>query len=832
MLLFLLVLSVQLSAQKIPFQGRLLDNGRPYNGISTIEFNIASPSWSETKSNVNVTDGYYSVVLGETTPLPDTLFSNSPEVQLNIIVNGEALSPVTLYSTLLPYAGPQGIEVDTLRTFMAEAIGVNDEGKARIATTNNGYDGVMSLTDSLGRTANFMRTRKTGGFLQLAQQDFTDDSFKSAALMATFGDQNSYMNLYGANSTDDGISLMVDVYAANIDLDGPIEDGYRRGGIDIKNYYGNFTHNIFSEHEGSSTISNMNLVASQDDGTQTYSMIISSGDGLNTGGSINITDETGAGSISLDGTTGTINARQVLIDGSPIGGSSGGTINPDSVESRSIRVLGPDGSIKSDLNFFEQNNSGSLVLNGANDSTKVILGSTGGYGGFLGLYDSLRNIGAQLRVTNKGVGNLFTRNEAHNNVGWFGGNGNDGFAQVVSFDETEAFTGAALIGSFADGLLPEYYLEGSAQQNFGLGRFRVTPLGNSTEETARIEINRSNGGGQAIMTMIQNNDGNDPTGSNGALSLVGDSSPNFVLDSESSVDHDLAQLNMYGSIPTEDGLWWYNSGRLGTAVTSTGDEFGFLGFNSNTTNYSAFTVNLTGNLNESFAGGLELNDGSGGNRIRLDAATGNISINRFSNNQSAINIFDNGSGGGGIAIQNASDQNKLFYEASAGTLDLKEDTGSTTISLNGNNGDISAQGQIFGNTIASSDGTIQTSDRRLKKNILDLDNTLSKTLQLRGVSYQWKDEYKSQRNQIGVIAQEVEAIYPEFVHTDENGMKAVNYAQMTAVLIEAIKELNAKVETLENENSSLKSSLAEVETLRKDMDKLMKMLGSGKAAGK
>jgi len=48
---------------------------------------------------------------------------------------------------------------------------------------------------------NFMQTRKSGGYLQLAQQNFTDNSFRSAALMATFGDQNSYMDLYGANAT-------------------------------------------------------------------------------------------------------------------------------------------------------------------------------------------------------------------------------------------------------------------------------------------------------------------------------------------------------------------------------------------------------------------------------------------------------------------------------------------------------------------------------------------------------------------------------------------------------------------------------------------------------
>ncbi|MFK7952197.1 MAG: tail fiber domain-containing protein [Ekhidna sp.] len=847
--LSLMILSCYTYAQKIPFQGRLLDNGKPFNGTSTIEFNIASPSWSETKSNINVTDGYYSVVLGETTPLPDTLFSNSSEVELNITVNGEALSPVILYSSLLPYTGPQGIEVDTLRAFMAEAIGVNGEGKARISTTNNGYDGTMSLTDSLGRTGNFMRTRKAGGYLQLAQQDFTDDSFKSAALMATSEDQNSFMELYGGNVANNGISSLILAYGSNIDLNGPIADGYRRGGIDIRNYYGNFTHNIFSEHLGTSTISHINLNASQDDSDTQFTLNLNSGDGITSGGFISLRDVDQSETISLDGTTGTINAQQVLIDGSPIGGSDGGTIQPDSVRSRSVRVVDADGTIKSDLNVFGGTNAGSLVLYGANDSTKVILGSVGGgYGGFLGLYDSLRNIGANLRVTNKGQGNLFMNNEAHNNVGWFGGLNNDGFFQLVSYDDTETASGAALIGSFADGNLPEYYLEGSAQENFGLGRFMVTPLGNSAEETARMEINRSNGGGQAVMTISQDDAGADPTGSNGSVDLWGDESINIQLGSQGFEDHDLPVINMYGSIDNGTG-WWYNAAQFNAAKTGDGtQEFGNVTLYNNEVGASSQTANFTGNINESGNGGLELLKASGTlgmfatgegyiqlfdnselDRVTLDGVNGTLDLRSDGSNDEFMNIRSGGISGGSSSFENGFNLN---YDASGGAL-LEMFSGSNlNVFLNGTNGDISAQGQIFGNTLASTDGSVQTSDRRLKKNIEDLESPLAKTLQMRGVSYTWKDESKSQRNQIGVIAQEVEEIYPEFVRTDEEGMKAVNYAQMSAVLIEAIKELNAKVEKLESENSTLKASLSEVETLRTDMDRLMKMLGSSKAASK
>jgi hypothetical protein len=96
---------------------------------------------------------------------------------------------------------------------------------------------------------------------------------------------------------------------------------------------------------------------------------------------------------------------------------------------------------------------------------------------------------------------------------------------------------------------------------------------------------------------------------------------------------------------------------------------------------------------------------------------------------------------------------------------------------------------------------------------------------MRGVSYNWKDESRTQKNQIGVIAQEVEAIYPEFVHTDEKGIKSVNYAQMTAVLIEAVKELNMEIETLKSDNEDLRAEVGKSAELEIRLAQIEKLLG-------
>ena len=92
-----------------------------------------------------------------------------------------------------------------------------------------------------------------------------------------------------------------------------------------------------------------------------------------------------------------------------------------------------------------------------------------------------------------------------------------------------------------------------------------------------------------------------------------------------------------------------------------------------------------------------------------------------------------------------------------------------------------------------------SSDERLKKDIITIPNALDKVLALRGVNYRWKEK-EDQSLKMGMIAQETELVIPEVVNTqdDEMGTKAVEYQFVVGVLIEAVKELSAKVEALEN----------------------------------
>ena len=114
-----------------------------------------------------------------------------------------------------------------------------------------------------------------------------------------------------------------------------------------------------------------------------------------------------------------------------------------------------------------------------------------------------------------------------------------------------------------------------------------------------------------------------------------------------------------------------------------------------------------------------------------------------------------------------------------------------------------------------SNGINETSDARLKKNITSLDNSLEKIMSLRGVSYKWKSPKElekenidptlspnAKRVEIGLIAQELEEVFPELVDTDNDGYKSVQYSKVVAVLIEAVKDQQKTINSLKAENNS------------------------------
>ena len=117
-----------------------------------------------------------------------------------------------------------------------------------------------------------------------------------------------------------------------------------------------------------------------------------------------------------------------------------------------------------------------------------------------------------------------------------------------------------------------------------------------------------------------------------------------------------------------------------------------------------------------------------------------------------------------------------------------------------------ASGTILDGMIRAENDIVafSTSDKRLKENIKPIENALAKIQSISGNNFTWKplitkEEKTIHANEgpdVGVIAQEIEAILPELVTTRDNGYKAVNYEKIVALLIEAIKEQQGEIDEL------------------------------------
>lgn len=115
---------------------------------------------------------------------------------------------------------------------------------------------------------------------------------------------------------------------------------------------------------------------------------------------------------------------------------------------------------------------------------------------------------------------------------------------------------------------------------------------------------------------------------------------------------------------------------------------------------------------------------------------------------------------------------------------------------------------LFSGTVTASCGILACSDSRYKVNIRPLTHSMEKIMQLQGVNYFFNNEKYPERNfnkkdQVGLIAQDVEEVVPELVFTDADGYKSIDYSKLTPVLIEAIKELKKEVDTLKTQISEI-----------------------------
>lgn len=127
--------------------------------------------------------------------------------------------------------------------------------------------------------------------------------------------------------------------------------------------------------------------------------------------------------------------------------------------------------------------------------------------------------------------------------------------------------------------------------------------------------------------------------------------------------------------------------------------------------------------------------------------------------------------------------------------------------------DVNGTLRVTGNVVTLGD-FIDLSDSELKKNVESIEGALETLLRLRGVTYEWKEPGRHATpagQQLGMIAQEVEEVLPQWVVLDPEGNKGLTYRGFEALVVEAVRELKEENDELRTKNSELEARLEAIE---------------------
>ncbi|MCJ8345832.1 tail fiber domain-containing protein, partial [bacterium] len=273
----------------------------------------------------------------------------------------------------------------------------------------------------------------------------------------------------------------------------------------------------------------------------------------------------------------------------------------------------------------------------------------------------------------------------------------------------------------------------------------------------------------------------------------------------------------------------YLSGTEPTLSFDSGDLFKY----SRSANTYKWVIGSADRMTLNGSGFLGIGTSTPSTILHVQSAVPNITVG---NSSGALGAVHFGNANHGIKRNYASGPNDIGMYTTSGTLFLSASgvdqinrfqlNGSGNVGI-GVSGAPAAKLQVFGDIrvgTTGSNGCVQnfagtaltgtcSSDEKYKKEIYSLHNSLDRLNQLRPLSYKWRsNEFPKKRfgdeKNWGLIAQEVEKIFPEFVSIDSDGYKRVRYGvEFQMISIQAIKDLNKKVQVQETKLRSLERKL-------------------------
>ncbi|MFA6233052.1 MAG: tail fiber domain-containing protein [Bacteroidota bacterium] len=362
----------------------------------------------------------------------------------------------------------------------------------------------------------------------------------------------------------------------------------------------------------------------------------------------------------------------------------------------------------------------------------------------------------------------------------------------------------------------------TVKNNSGTGLFTIrgtghVGLGTVTPSQARLEIENPAGSTNAIRIET-----NSPSGWSGIyLNQLGlGNAARFTIGNAASINNCLeASTNGTGaalsvsSTNTGGRITEFKNGSTDRFFVETGGDVGISGNVGIGTGTNAPAARLeiagVGSINairaydwSSTVSGIFLSQAGTGNAARFDITNASSTNNCLEATTSAAApaIYANSTSASGRIIQaNNGSSTVRFFVESGGNVGIGVDDATQDLDVLNNARFRGVGSQAYSaplNLTSTGILTTATSDARLKTDIRPLGASLEKILRLQGVRYNWKSDPDG-ADRIGFIAQEVEEVIPEVVYTNPvDGYKGLNYAELTAVLTEAMKEQQVLIDAL------------------------------------